>query len=153
MDDQFKIYVEQLREGQERRIDESLDPSFMEIEEPALVFKNPIIVKGKTYLAEKELVIHWNIDAEAFIPCSICNDMTAIPIHLKNIYHTEPVDEIKGGIFNFKELLRTTILLETPAFVECHDGHCPQRKELEKFIKQASDHEAEGQKPFADLDL
>lgn len=153
MDDAFKIYIEQLRNGQERVINEKLDPDFLEVNETDLVFKKEVDLHGTVYLADKELILHWNAETEALIPCSICNDKVPVKIEVKNFYHSEPTADIKTGIFNFKELLRNTILLETPQFVECHNGKCPDRKEIKKYLKDASDNDNEGQHPFANLDL
>lgn len=154
MDDQFKIYVEQLRDGHEETIHEQLVPDFLEIDEPDLIFDKPVALEGAAYLAERELIIHWNIATEALVPCSICNEWVKAPILIPNFYHAVPLDEIKTGIYNFKELLRETILLEVPKFMEC-EGECPKRKEINKYMKEVSNKsndEEEGYQPFADLD-
>lgn len=153
MNDIFKIYIEQLREGHEEKIYEKLDPDFLDIQEPDLVFDKPVELDGVTYLAEHELVFHWNIRTEAIIPCSICNEPVKVPIHIQNFYYSEPIKEIKSGVYNFKDLLRETILLEVPAFVEC-DGQCPRRQEYQKYLKEPSNRpsDEEGYQPFADLD-
>ncbi len=158
MDDEFKIYVEQLREGREKKIEEHLDPDFLDIHEPDLAFKEPVEVIGVAYLAEQELIIHWEVKTEAVISCAICNEPTSVPVHIHNFYYSEPLAAIKSGIYNFKNLLRETILLEVPAFTECHGGHCPKRQEYSKYLKEpsdpsdSSDDQDEGYQPFADLD-
>jgi uncharacterized metal-binding protein YceD (DUF177 family) len=153
MDDEFKIFVEQLREGHEEDIQETLTPDFLDIHDKELIFEKPIELTGKTYLAQNELVLHWDIHTFAKIPCAICNDMVEIPIDITNFYASESLDEIKTGIYNFKNLLRETILLEVPPFAECQGGQCPKRKEFDKYLKQTTDQEEEeGYQPFADLD-
>lgn len=155
MEDEFKIYIEQLREGQDKHIDECLSPNFLEIDEPDLTFNKPIELNGSAYLAEQELILNWNIRTEALISCSICNEKVPVEIVIHNFYHSEPLDEIKTGIFNFKQLLRETILLEVPAFAECNGGNCPNRLEMGKYIKEPAMEESddeEGYKPFANLD-
>jgi uncharacterized metal-binding protein YceD (DUF177 family) len=155
MDDVFKIYIEQLHDGREEKIHEKLDPGFLKIDEPDLSFEKPIELDGVVYLAEQELIIHWNIKTEAIVPCSICNEGVQVPIRIENFYYSEPVAEIKSGIYNFKDLLRETILLEAPPFAECNGGHCPKRKEYRKYLKEPSNQpsdQEEGYHPFADLD-
>jgi uncharacterized metal-binding protein YceD (DUF177 family) len=155
MDDLFKIYIEQLRDGQERKIDESFPPDFLDIHERDLEFKKNVKVKGHAYIAEDELVLHWSIWTEALIACSICNEKVPIEIKLEDFYHSEPISDIKGGIFNFKDLLRETILLEVPPFAECNHGNCPKRKEVSQYLKDPSKDQTDqkdGYKPFADLD-
>ena len=152
MDDIFKIYIEQLRNGHEEKIDEKLDPGFLDVCEPDLVFSEPVELKGVAYLAEQELVFHWDIRTEAVIPCSICNEPVRVPIHIHDFYYSEPVREIKTGVYSFKDLLRETILLEVPSFVEC-EGMCPKRKEVKRYLKESSDELSDegGYHPFADL--
>lgn len=154
MDDQFKIYIEQLRGGHETQLDEKLAPAFMDIREDELSFEKEIDLQGKAYLAEDELIINWDIHTEALLPCSICNEKVSVPIDIENFYYSEPLSSIKSGVYNFKELLRETILLEVPPFAECHQGQCPKRKEIGKYLKPDSiDEDAnEGYHPFADLD-
>lgn len=154
MDDSFKIYIEQLREGHEEKIHEKLDPSFIDIHEADLIFETPVELKGVAYLAEHELVLHWDIRTEVLIPCSICNELVKVPIQVQNFYYSEPTSEIKAGIYNFKNLLRETILLEVPAFTECHGGNCPKRQEYQKYLKEPSNplSQEEGYNPFVDLD-
>lgn len=152
MDDVFKVYVDQLRDGQERQFNDTLSPDFLEIKELDLAFDKPVQLIGSAYLAEHELVLHWDIVTEATIPCSICNEPVMIPIHVKNFYYAVPLSEIKSGIYNIKDLLRETIVLEVPAFTECEGGNCPRRQEIKKYLKETSGQEDEGYQPFADLD-
>ncbi|MFI5344331.1 MAG: YceD family protein [Chlamydiales bacterium] len=154
MEDEFKIYVEQLREGHENRIDEVFSPDFLEINEPDLAFLKPVKLQGVAYIAEKELILNWNIWTEALVPCAICNEKVPVEIEIDNFYYSEPLDAIKSGIFNFKSLLRETILLEVPLFTECNQGNCPSRKEVAQYLRKPSEEESdegEGYHPFADL--
>lgn len=151
MDDRFKIYIEQLRDGQIEAISESFDPSFLEIQEKELDFSDPISVKGQAYLAEDNLILHLDIDTLCSVPCSICNKLVKVEIHIKGFYHAVPVNEIKSGVYNFTEILRETILLEIPLLAECNQGNCPNRKDIEKYLKKERDHNDEGYHPFADF--
>lgn len=155
MEDEFRIYVEQLRDGQEKVIHETFEPEFLDINEDELAFEVPVKLDGVAYTAENELILNWNIKTEAVVNCSICNEKVSVPIEVNNFYYGEPLEDIKTGIFNFKELLRETILLEVPPFSECNQGHCPSRKELAPFFKEASEEgvdEEDGYQPFADID-
>lgn len=157
MDDRFKIYIEQLRDGHIEAISESFSPDFLEVQEKDLRFPNPIEVKGEAYLAEDNLVLHLTIATTAIIPCSICNEPVSVKIDIDGLYYAIPVEEIRAGIFNFREILRESVILEAPALSECNDGHCPQRKEIEKYLKKdrvPSDLDLdEGYQPFADIDF
>lgn len=155
MDECFKIYFEQLREGHEEKIHEKLDSSFLDIRESDLVFDRPVELQGVAYLAEQELVFHWNIRTEVLIPCSMCNEPVRVLIHIQNFYASVCIKEIKSGIYNYKDLLRETILLEIPPFAECNGGKCPKRQEYVKYLKESSDLSPDGEEgyhPFADLD-
>lgn len=157
IDESFRIYVEQLRDGQIEALDESLPPDFMDIHEAELDFVDPVNVTGEAYLADDTLVLHLNINTLCKVPCRICNEFVKTAVLIKGAYHAIPLDEIKGAVFDFREILRETILLETPALVECHQGKCPKRQTMQKFFKQegssTQSRDDEGYRPFANLDL
>lgn len=151
MEDEFKIYVDRLKHGEVETIDERLDPSFLEQNDNELKFKHKVDFKGEAYIVEKELVLHLNIETIAEVPCSICNEPVEAPLELKGIYHIVPLAEIKSGIFNLKEFLRETIILEAPRFLECR-GSCPKRKDFEGYLKKEEQAESDdGYRPFSQL--
>lgn len=154
MNEAFKIYVDQLRDGHIEQLSEEFSPEFMEVQDEDLRYLSPIRVTGEAYLAEHELVLHLNIETQATLACAICNEPVEVDVSIKGIYHTAPFEEIKSGIYYYSDILRETILLETPRFAECQ-GECPQRKEIKKYLKEgASDDRLppeEGQRPFAHL--
>jgi uncharacterized metal-binding protein YceD (DUF177 family) len=155
MNEAFKIYVEQLRDGHAEAIVEKLGPEFLDIHEKELSFVDPVVVEGEAYLAENDLVLHFDIQTFATLPCVICNEAVKTPIKLENFYHTVPAEEIKSGIYNFQEMLRENILLTAPFFAECNNGQCPHRGELNKFFRDSDspdgNSEDEGYRPFAHL--
>lgn len=156
-DDRFKIFVEQLRDGSTEEINETFTPDFLEINERDLSFTHPVNVQGQVYLADDMLVFHLDVDTIATIPCAICNNPADVEIKIEGLYHAVPLDEIKGAVYDFREILRETILLEVPILAECGQGKCPQRKSLEKYFKKesapGSEADEEGYKPFAGLDF
>jgi uncharacterized metal-binding protein YceD (DUF177 family) len=154
MDDAFKIYVDQLRDGHIEQLNEEFSPEFMGIQEEDLRYLKPISVTGEAYLAESDLVLHLNIETQAVIPCTICNEPVDVDISIKGVYHTAPFEEIKSGLYFYRDILRESILLETPRFAEC-EGKCPQRKEIQKYLKEeGADKPPQdtGQQPFAHLE-
>jgi uncharacterized metal-binding protein YceD (DUF177 family) len=156
-EDAFRVYVEQLRHGVTEEINETFSPDFLEIQEKDLVFSKPVTLKGQVYLADEMLVLHFDIHAVATLACSICNEPADVEIAINGFYHAVPLNEIKGAVYDFREILRETILLEVPISTECHQGKCPQRKSLQKYLKKESapgtKEEEEGYRPFADLDF
>lgn len=155
-DESFRIYVEQLRDGHSESLTESFSPEFVNVKEKELSFVDPVNIQGEAYLADDELVLHLNIDTLATMPCRICNETFKHEVKIKDFYHAQPVQEIKGRVFDFREVLREVILLETPPLMECHQGKCPKRKAMQKFLKSegiSKKDEEEGYRPFADLDL
>ena len=149
----LKIYIDRLKGGQTQKLDESLPPDFLEIDEEDLLFEDPVSLQGETYLADEHLIIHLNIETTAYLPCSICNDAVQTPIAVKNIYLTVPLSDIKGAIFDISEEVRESILLQTPLFTECNQGKCPERENIKKFLKpgEESSHNII-HFPFLDLD-
>lgn len=148
MDDHFKVYIEQLRFKNEENIQLALECDFLDVDEPDLQFESPVLLSGEMYIADKELIFHWNIVAKAKLPCSICNEWTSVEVKIPNFYTSVSLNEIKSGVYSFKELLRETILLEVPHFTECGEGNCPLRKEFNHYLKPSSD---SSENPFANL--
>lgn len=158
MDEAFKIYIEQLRDGRTEEICEVHSPEFLDVQDDELQFTRDVNFEGQAYLADDNLIIHLNVEAYANLPCSICNEPVEVKIEIPNFYHLESQDGIKTGIFDFTQALREAILLEVPGFAECN-GHCPEREKIAKFLKvkpNASSEslgDDEGYQPFADIDL
>ena len=157
MDSEFKIYVDRLRDGKVEKIDLSFLPDFLDVIEQDLSFNTDVQVQGEVYIANDELVFHLDIGTKGVIPCSICNEPVEVGIYVKGLYHLESLQNVKAGIFDMKSLIRENVLLETPAFAECHQGNCPKRREFKKYLKNSSseepDVEPEGYQPFTNLTL
>jgi len=152
----LKIFVDQLKQGKVEKIDRSVPSDFLQVEEPDLSFESDISIQGEIYIAGDGLVCHLNVGATGVIPCSICNEPVEVPIRVKGLYHVEPLEKIRTGIFNLSDVIRENILLETPTFAECQNGSCPQRNVIGKYLKKDDadhqiDSEEEGYHPFADL--
>lgn len=150
----LKIYIDRLKRGQTLKIDERLSPDFLDIDEEDLLFEDSVHLKGETYLANEHLIVHLNVETQACLPCSICNDLVHIPIVIKNIYLSQPLAEIKGAIFDMTNEIRESILLQIPLFTECHNGKCPERENLKQFLKPTPKESKNDivHFPFADLD-
>ncbi|NGX55538.1 MAG: hypothetical protein KR126chlam2_01174 [Chlamydiae bacterium] len=146
MDKRFNIYIDHLRDGSRESIDECFSSDFMDIHEDELAFERPVEVHGATYIAGDLLVLHLSLAAEATMPCAICNTGVQVKLEIPEFTQTVEMRAIKGGIFNFKELIRESLLLELPHTVECNEGHCPERKVLEKFTSKKDLHN-----PFSEL--
>ncbi len=151
MEDAFCIYVDRLRTGKEEKIEEVFPPDFFEVNGPELSFEKNVLVKGKAYLATDTLILDLNIETEASLPCSICNQKTSVPIVLRHVIHAVPLEEIPSKVYSYRPFLRETILLETPPLIECHEGNCPQRKEITKYMHQTKEGKEELYHPFADF--
>lgn len=152
--DYFRIYVDQLRDGKVEKIDRLFPAEVMEMEESELRFNKEIHVKGEAYQSEDSLILHLTIDAIGIIPCSICNEPVEAPISVKGLYHVVSIDEIKGHIYDMREVVRENVLLNTPSFTECNGGKCSERASLGKYLKSQdslNQEPEEGQQPFKDL--
>ena len=152
MTEAFKIYIDRLKGGLVQRIEGAFDNGFLEIDEEELRFPNPVTVKGEAYLTDEHLVIHLSASTSAEMPCSICNEMIKTPLTVGNFYHTEPLLEIQGALYDFGQALREALLIELPRTIECNQGHCPAREALEPFMRPEKRAEQTTYFPFADLD-
>jgi len=146
--EQLNIYIDRLKEGMSYPIQEELPPDFLEVSEKDLSFPQPVHLSGETYLTDGHLVLHLKIHTVALIPCSICNNPTSVPVVVKDFTLAESLAEIQS-IFNYTDPLREAIVLQTPPFVECHQGACPERATISKFLKKGSSPQ---QYPFAGLE-
>lgn len=142
------IYVDRLKSGSETTINCVLPASFMEVEEAELKFKKDIVIEGRAYASGDHLIVHFDALTYAFMPCSICNEDVEVKIQLNKYIHTVPLEEIKGSVYNGGPALREALLLEVPKLAECQ-GECPQRKQLQTFLKEERD---KTHFPFAELD-
>ncbi len=141
MNERFKIYIDRLKNGHVEKIAETFEPAFLDIHEPELAFRDEVVVEGKAYLANDNLVLHLNAATYGIMPCSVCNEGVKVELNVSDAYFTQSIDEIKSGIFDFSEILREAILLEVPQFAECCEGNCSQRKEISKYLKKHSEHQ------------
>jgi len=150
----FKIYVDQLHDGRIEYIEEKFPADFLALKlEDELRFTGEVLMDGQTYLANDALVLRFSVTAHAVLPCSICNQPVDVEINIQDFYHMEPLAAIKSAVYCFENLLRETILLEAPAFVECNNGKCDNRNKMKKFLKTQgeSSPDEEGHQPFAHL--
>ncbi len=145
----FKILIDRLKGGSTHKIDLRIDPTFLGPDEPELKFKHQVLIKGEAYLTDEHLIIHLKASTEARMPCSVCNEMIGIDLKVDNFYHTEPIEEIKGAIFDFSEALRESLLIELPKTVECNGGKCSERASITPFIKSQKERT---HFPFANMD-
>lgn len=151
MDKLFLIYIDRLKDGHALKIKEKITALDLALEEETdLHFSKEIVVNLEAYLAEGHLILHYALQAEAFIPCTICNQNVSIPIQIESEYHTEPLENIKSHIFDATAVLRESILLQVPLFAECGNGACPEREAIAPFLAKGKPAK-ETYQPFADL--
>jgi len=138
--DAFQIYLDRLSLGKEQKLDAYLEPSDLIEGDENLLFKAPVHLNGRAYLAEDELIMQLDIEATAWMPCAVCNEFTPFKLNLEQHYLTQDLNEIQGAIFDFRELVLEEILVNLPHLVECQ-GNCPKRKELGNYLKKESSEE------------
>ncbi len=147
----FLVYIDRLKDGQTLLIDEKATPDFLEIDEKDLLFRAPVFIKGKAYLTNDHLILQIRIATQALLPCAICNNFFDFPIVIEDCLQTEAVEDVENHIFNFTPVIREAILLQVPAFAECHEGKCPERKTLSNYLKKPSDLQNHVNYPFNNL--
>ena len=146
---ELKIYVDRLKEGQKETFKGTVSCDFMPKEQD-LFFEKDIHLSGESYVAGDHLMIKLTARVLAFIPCSICNKPTEVPLILSDFYHAEPLEDISSSVFDFSELLRTDLLLQLPKFIECQ-GKCPERDSMKKYLKQETAKTDNTHFPFSTL--
>ena len=155
MKQKVAIFIERLREGKVQTIDETLDPAFLDIDEKDIGFKSPIVLSGEAYLAEDWLIVRLKIETQATLVCAVCNDSFPFHLHIDDLTHQEPLENIRDSTYDLLPLIRETILLEVPFYPQCGFSECKNRKEIEKYIKKEPvkepDKKINGHKPFQEL--
>lgn len=154
MAQEFKIYIDRLRNDTEEKINETFDSLFLQNPGEELEFKDPVFLKGQVYLADDHLIVDCSVHTLGYFPCSICNEPTPISIDIPEFHLTIPLEEIPGVTLDLLQHVREEILLNTPRFVECKEGNCPERATIKKFIKKdfpSSTPREDSYFPFADL--
>lgn len=153
MSEALRIYVDRLRHQDVELINETVPPDFIGVDDKDLRFTDPVNVTGEAYLAQDELVLKLAVSTVAQMPCSICNQLTAIPIEIE-LTNAEPIQGLKRGFFDLGDMIREAVLLDVPLVVECHEGHCPARSEVEPYLKKKKSGQSpeDGYQPFSDLD-
>ncbi len=153
MNDDFKIYIDRLKDGEVQKIEGLFKPELLEVDEEELQFQNDVLVKAEAYTTEEDLIVRVTSSTIATIPCAICNEPTNTTISCTDFYVTEPFSEIKGAVYNFALALREGLLTEVPVTTECNEGPgtCPMRKTYEQYFK--SEEEDEIESPFKYIDL
>ena len=152
MSSSLKILIDRLKGGQTQKIEEKLEPNFLGPDEEELHFKAKVEVKGEAYLTDGHLIIHLKASTEVVMPCAVCNRMIGADLRVDNFYHTEPIEEIKGAIFDPSDALREALLIELPKTVECKKGNCPERAAITPFLRPNARKEKTTYFPFADMD-
>jgi len=146
----FKIYVDRLKNDDTERINEIVDPDFLNETEKEPLFTSKVTVKGQAYLANYHLILDLKLKATAILPCSICNEKVEVPIEVNDFSHTVELSDIRSAIYDYTADIHDTVLLKLPQFVECHHGQCPERKNISKYFKQGPD---DTHSPFSELPL
>jgi uncharacterized metal-binding protein YceD (DUF177 family) len=149
---ELKIYTDRLKHEHKVSFQGKVSSFPLLTPEKDLIFADSIEISINAYLAGDHLMLELNATTSVQMPCSICNELVTQDLTLSHLAHAEPLEEIFGGVFDFSDLLRTSLLLELPSFVECQ-GKCPEREKLKKYLKpeNPSSHSQSAQFPFSSL--
>lgn len=146
----LKIFIERLKNGETEKIHETFSPSFINIQdEKDISFSNDISIVGKAYLADDHLVIDLKIKATISMPCCICNETIELSIHIDDFTDAQEISTIKSLVYDYTEEVRSALLLKLPQFVECNQGNCSQRKEIQKYLTKNDPKKVHS--PFAEM--
>ncbi|MGH7890018.1 MAG: YceD family protein, partial [Thermodesulfobacteriota bacterium] len=110
METPLKIFTEQLTSGKHESIELDLPSDFLSLNEKELTFTSPVHLKGEAYVADNHLILQLCAQAEVKMPCSICNEMTVMPLAAQEIFHTILLDDIESTIFDFTDIVREEII-------------------------------------------
>ncbi|HSX04738.1 MAG TPA: hypothetical protein VLG76_08435 [Rhabdochlamydiaceae bacterium] len=133
--DHFKIYLDRLQDDVALKIQTTVSPEFIQVNEKELSFPDQVSFSGESYLSNGFFVLHLKLQTSALIPCLICNEKIKVPLVIDDFYLSEKISELKSPIFDFTDELRSWILLKVPTYFECNGGNCPEREVIKKYLK------------------
>ena len=136
LDQNFIINTDRLRKSKELKVKVNFKASsdFLKLEESEIEFGEAVEVQGEVYIVDDQLIIHFDVLATVVSACRVCNGNAEAEIRIKDLYHAEDLNEVKGPYFDFGAVLREEILLELPRFVECNQGSCPERELIKPYL-------------------
>lgn len=146
----LKIYIDRLKNDDTEEIYEQVENEFLEVSEKELIFVGKVTVVGRAYLANTHLILDFKIKSVIQMPCSICNEKVEKPHEINDFSHSIELNEIPSAVFDYSDEIRSALLLNLPQFIECHQNHCPRRKDLSKYLKKKTD---EAIYPFQELNF
>jgi uncharacterized metal-binding protein YceD (DUF177 family) len=153
MDDKFLLYIDRLKKGEKENLNLFLPPDIFEVVEDELSFQDPVEMHGEAYVSEPHLIIHFSAQTKVCMPCSVCNEKTKENLIVKNAYHTFDLQELTDATLSFIDIVRESLLLELPQFIECQNGHCPNRPLIEPYLHNPEDEKKDDiHYPFSGLD-
>jgi uncharacterized metal-binding protein YceD (DUF177 family) len=148
-DNKLLIHVDQLKNGEQKEIQEKLPPEFLELESgDEIKNKEPISVYGTVYVTDDYLILDLNIEANLILMCGFCTESYSFPVKRTHFMHEEPLETMTKGVFDLGNFIRETVLLEVPLYPLCGGKECKNRKKVEKFLSQKKE---EHFHPFQDL--
>ena len=150
MGNPFKILVDRLKNEKEQHIQESVDVSFLGVDEPTLHYEGVVKVDGTVQLQHQEVLLNLNVEAQAHTPCTICTEDVTVDVKIKHFITSYHLDEVKSETLDYSSAIRDCILLETPKFAECMNN-CSKRGELKTYL--ADPKKKKKQQPFENIDL
>lgn len=150
MKEQLKVFTEQLRNGHKEKIDISLSPDFLGLHEEGIQTTSNIAVQGEAYCVDDTLMLLLHFKTEIQMACSVCNAPTRLPLQNKNILLSFPLSALPSSVFDYSAHLREEIIILIPQFAECSQGSCPERKEMQSYLK-TTPNDNRHNFPFADL--
>jgi uncharacterized metal-binding protein YceD (DUF177 family) len=143
----LQVFVDQLKDGEELVLDESLPPSCLDLAEgDEIVASSPITVQGRVYMASDWIIVDARVHTLISIPCAMCNNMFTYAIELPRFVTERQISTIEKGTWDIQEEIREAILLEVPFFGLCNGDSCHNIAEIQQFIRTEQAHK--GNKPF-----
>jgi len=141
----FSLNIHSLSENEPILIDGKFDPSFLDVDEKEVKFKDPVEIKGKIYLASDDLILDVSAKTYVTMPCSICNEQIKYLLDIKNYIYTQPLTEITQANYDYSEIIRQAVILELPTKVECNNN-CPERENIAPYLKKENNNTVLGDK-------
>ena len=133
----FVIHVKDFIEDETAYISRSIPADLCgDASDSLSAYEAPLEVTAECRRSLDFLFIHLSIDTHVRAPCTICSENFVFPLHLTLNLEFDLKGEDRIETIDLVPHIREAVLLDTPLYMECSGGKCPERASLAKYLTQ-----------------
>ncbi len=131
-----QVDLRSLEEGELFILKGSLSPESLDLDQNETKQFSAVAYNLEGQLFSESLVMKVDLKGEKTISCKICNKEFTTEILIEKAHEIISLDDVAGYKVDLIPTLRNLFLLEDPGVLECNNGSCTDRPEVENFLKR-----------------